>query len=144
MFVDPDDAIKENCFKSLLFFAEDKRLDVVYSPLTFVEIDGSVQHSYFKDEVTNRELEGSDLYFAVRGKKIIDPDRAYAILYKRSLIIDNDLYYLKDVPYLEDGEFIARVLCLAKRTAIYNKPYYLRLNRPGSATRSDLFNQKKR
>ena len=143
MFVDPDDAIEANCLKEIVAFAKKRELDIVYSPLTFVEIDGSMQHSYFKDEVINKELEGSDLYFTVRRKQIIDPDRAYAILYKRNLIFDYDLYYLKDVPYLEDGEFIARVLCLAKRTAIYNKPYYLRLNRPGSATRSDLFNQRK-
>ncbi len=142
MMVDPDDAIQNNCLKDILSFAEDKRLEIVYSPLSFVEMDGTVEESKFNKSV-DTILKGTELYFAVRGKNIIDPDRSYAILYRRDLIIGNKLFYLKDVPYLEDGEFIARVLCLAKKSAIYNVPYYLRLNRPGSATRSNLSNQKR-
>ena len=142
MMVDPDDAIEENCLKGILDYAESHKLYIVYSPLSFVEMDGVVTKSFFNKNL-NKILKGSELYFSTRGKDIIDPDRNYAILYRKDLIVDNNLFYLKDVPYLEDGEFIARVLCLAKKTAIYNVPYYLRLNRPGSATRSDLFNQKR-
>ncbi len=142
MFVDPDDAIEDNCFKSLIDYADNKQLDVVYSPLTFVEMDGQFKRTTFNKSV-DKIMKGFELYFAVRGKDIIDPDRNYGILYDSKLLTDNKTYYIKDVPYLEDGEYIARVLSLAKRTSIYNKPYYLRLNRPGSATRSDLFNQRK-
>ncbi len=139
-FVDPDDAIEENCLKKLIHYANTNNYDVVYSPLTFVEMDGTKEPTRFNTKI-KKSLAGLDLYHAVRGSKINDPDRSYAILYKRDLILKNELFYLKDVPYLEDGEFIARVLCVAKRGSIYNIPYYLRLNRPGSATMSDLYTQ---
>ena len=58
------------------------------------------------------------------------------------MLINNDLLFIKDVPYLEDGEYIARVFCMAKHCNIYDIPYYYRLNRPGSATQSDLFSRK--
>ena len=142
MFVDPDDAIESNILNNLLYFIKKHELEVVYSPLTFVEMNEDSKQTFFDDE-RMKVVDGCNLYFYVRGRNIIDPDRNYGALYTRKLLKENHLFYLKDVPYLEDGEFIARVLCLAKRTAIYNVPYYLRLNRPGSATKSALFNQNK-
>lgn len=137
MFVDPDDAIEKNCLKDLIDYADINQYEAVYSPLTFVEINGEKEQSKYNVKL-EKEFDGPGLYSATRKDIGIDPDRSYAILYKRDLIVKNDLFYLKDVPYLEDGEFIARVLCLTKRCSIYNKPYYLRLNRPGSATKSNL------
>ena len=142
MFVDPDDAIEENCLKRLLEYANINNYEVVYSPFIFVEINGDKNETFYNNRL-EKLIDGPSLYFAVRGNTIIDPDRSVAILYKRKLIIENNLFYLKDVPYLEDGEFITRVLCMTERGSIYNKPYYLRLNRPGSATRSDLNKQRK-
>ena len=88
-------------------------------------------------------MNGISLYYANRRNQQVDPDRSVAILYHRKFLLNNSLFYLQNVPYLEDGEFIARVLCLAKRGGIYNIPYYYRLNRPGSATRSDLNKQRR-
>jgi glycosyltransferase involved in cell wall biosynthesis len=140
LFVDPDDALQNNCLSELIEYAESNQYEVVFSPFTFVEINGDQKKSKYSDDL-EKLMDGTTLYHAVRGDKVIDPDRSVAILYKRALFQENDLQYLKGVPYLEDGEFIARILCLTKRGSVYNKPYYLRLNRPGSATQSDLFTQ---
>jgi hypothetical protein len=110
--------------------------------MTTIEMNGSQKEIKFRDGL-EKLMKGPDLYFAVRGRNTTDPDRSWAILFEKELLIKNNLFYVPDVPYLEDGEFIARVLCLAKRGSVYNRPYYLRLNRPGSATRSDLFIKKK-
>ena len=140
LFVDPDDALQNNCLSELIEYAASNQYEVVFSPFTFVEINGNQKESKYSDDL-EKLMDGTTLYHAVRGDKVIDPDRSVAIFYKRALFEENDLQYLKGVPYLEDGEFIARILCLTKRGSVYNKPYYLRLNRPGSATQSDLFTQ---
>ena len=113
-----------------------------FSPFTFVELDGTKKETYYGKDL-DIATKGTDFYFKVRGDSILDPDRSVAILYKRELILKNKIFYLENVPYLEDGEFIARVLCLAEKCCVYNVPYYMRLNRPGSATRSNLFFQEK-
>ena len=141
LFVDPDDALQENCLCQLINYSQKNKYDVVFSPFTIIEINGDRKIQKYDDGL-EKLMEGPKLYFAIRSKNAIDPDRSVAILYKRELLVMNNLTYLENVPYLEDGEFIARVLCLTKRGSIYNEPYYLRLNRPGSATRSDLFYQK--
>ena len=142
LFVDPDDTLKENCLASLLNYASADQYEVVFSPFTFVEMTGEKKEQKYSKGLENL-MDGPTLYHAVRGNAIIDPDRSVAILYSRELLIKNKLKFLKNIPYLEDGEFIARVLCLTKRGSIYNHPYYLRLNRPGSATRSDLFSERR-
>ena len=142
LFVDPDDAIKENCLKDLLNYVDKGRYEVVFSPFTFVEMNGKMKESRYNNGL-QRLMIGPLLYKAVRGQEIIDPDRSVAIIYQKKFILNNNLFYFKDIPYLEDGEFIARVLCLTKRGSVYNEPYYLRLNRPGSATKSDLSTQLK-
>lgn len=55
----------------------------------------------------------------------------------------NNLRYLPEVPYLEDGELIARVLCLAERCIFDGFSFYQRTSRPGSATNSSLFHIEK-
>ena len=142
LFIDTDDAIQENILKDLLYFTEKNNYEVVYSPLTTVKIDGTQIKSKFEDGYEEL-MEGSDLYYAVRGKEIKDPDHSVAILFNREFIIENDLFYVANIPYLEDAEYITRVMCLTKRGGIYDKPYYLRLIRPGAATQSDLFVQKR-
>ena len=82
MFVDPDDAIEENCLKRLLEYANINNYEVVYSPFIFVEINGDKNETFYNNRL-EKLIDGPSLYFAVRGNTIIDPDRSVAILYKR-------------------------------------------------------------
>ena len=142
LFVDPDDSLQQNCLASLLNYAAKHQYKVVYFGMTIIDINGRTKEIKYKNSY-EKLMDGITLYYAVRGRKATDPDRSWAILFERELLIENNLFYVPDVPYLEDGEFIARVLCLTKKGSIYNHPYYQRLNRPGSATRSNLFTRKK-
>ena len=150
LFVDPDDALQGNCLGSLLHYAEKDNYEVVYFGMTAVEMDGSTKAVEYIEGL-EVAMNGIKLYYEIRKSgsyknnkgKTLDPDRSWAVLFQKRILIDNNLYYLPKVAYLEDGEFIARVLCLTKRGSIFNQPYYLRLNRPGSATRSDLIKQER-
>ena len=75
--------------------------------------------------------------------EIRDPHRSWSIFFKTDFIKNNKLYYLPGVPYLEDGELIYRIFCLASRVAYINKAFYLRTTRPGSATHSRLYTSDK-
>lgn len=140
LFVDPDDSLQKNSLKDLLHYSVSNRLQVTYSPFTTVKIDGNSEKNLFND-VIEKLADGPYLYFATRVNLQIDQDRSVAILYNRNFIEKNKLFFTPDMPFLEDGEFIARVLCLTTQGGIYNKAYYWRLKRPGSATKSDLVKQ---
>lgn len=62
-----------------------------------------------------------------------------AVLFETSFLNRHKLRYLTDVPYLEDGEFIVRILCLAECCIFHGQSFYQRTTRPGSATNSNLF-----
>jgi len=55
----------------------------------------------------------------------------------------NKLRYLEGVHYLEDGEFMARVTCLARRVIFINNPFYIRTTRPDSASATGIYYSKK-
>jgi hypothetical protein len=82
-------------------------------------------------DFTNRYLKGRS--------EISDPHRSWAVFLKSSFINSHNLRYLEGVPYLEDGELIAKITCLADRVIFIKEPIYLRTKRPGSATTSRLF-----
>ena len=79
-----------------------------------------------------------------RGKsEIRDPHHSWAIFFRTSFINSNSLRYMANIPYLEDGEFMARVICLAEKVIFLNGPIYYRTTRPGSAVNSDLFSSER-
>ncbi len=58
--------------------------------------------------------------------------------FNASFLKANGLVYLPGIPYLEDGEFMTRVICLANRVTFINKYLYVRTTRIGSATNSKM------
>ena len=67
----------------------------------------------------------------------------WAVLFEREFFERNNLRFLPDVPYLEDGELIARILCLAERCIFDGHSFYQRTTRSGSATNTDLFKRQR-
>ena len=62
------------------------------------------------------------------------------ILYEADFLNKNHLKYLPNIPFLEDGEFLARIHCLANCCIFIKGSTYTRTTRPDSATHSLLFN----
>jgi glycosyltransferase involved in cell wall biosynthesis len=137
--IDPDDFVIENTFKYILNRVNRQDLDVLY--LGFTILDEKGQPCWKTDYAAMGEqvFSGVEGYFAGRGSEIRDPDRSWAILYKRSLLKRFNISYPRDVPYLEDGLFLAKVFAVAVRCGFDNRPFYQRTTRPGSATHSTLF-----
>lgn len=143
MFVDADDYIVENSLSKILQSAEKFNSQVLFFGYTVILEDGKEIRCLHNRELWGRTFPGFEAYFLSRSKEQTDPDSSWRMLYKTDFINNNLLHFLPDVPYLEDGEFMARVLCLAERCVFENEYVYQRVVRPGSATQSDLFHSEK-
>ena len=137
--IDPDDYVLPNTFERILNLAEGKNLDVLHLGFEIFDTEGiSVwQTDYLKQK--ENIYTGVEGYFASRGNTVRDPDRSWAILYKKELLDEYLIHYPKDVPYLEDGLFLSKVFSVATKVGFDNEPFYLRTTRKGSATNSRLF-----
>jgi hypothetical protein len=117
---------------------------LVFLAYRFIDINGSVEREMLYNEYEKIVYSGIEAYAHSRGDgKSDDPDRSWAVLFERKFIVENGLLYVSKIPYLEDGEFIARVLCLAKICTFSSSLFYIRTTRPGSATNSNLFIQER-
>ena len=138
LFIDPDDYVDHDSFSRILKTTSDKNAQVSFLGFSFLNEDGSLRNTYFQSAYSGNVFSGTEAYLHARGDGRTDPDRMWAVLYEREFIIKNDLRFLPNVPYLEDGELIARILCLAERCIFEGHSFYQRTTRPGSATRSNL------
>ena len=143
--IDPDDYVKPNSLKEKLDVIFNNDLDVGITGYIILDEKGEQEYCYDSESSEYIILPGIDYdYKYLWGKsEIRDPHRSVAIFYKANFLNNNNLRYISDVPYLEDGEFINRVMCLAKRVMFLYDPFYMRTTRPGSATHSNLFYSKK-
>lgn len=139
LFIDPDDYIESNSLGRILKIAEGKEVEVLFLGFTFLEENGKTREKIFYDAFQSFEYTGIEAYSISRGDGETDADRINAVLFKRDFLNRNNLRFLPDVPYLEDGEFMVRILCVAHKCYFEGNSFYQRTTRPGSATNSDLF-----
>jgi glycosyltransferase involved in cell wall biosynthesis len=139
MPIDPDDYVVPNCLKQVLEQAEQNNLDVLYAAFEIFDANHESIWRTNYEHLVHKVDNGQDGYFAVRGAKVMDPDRSVAILYRMDMLRNYQLNYPQDVPYLEDGLFIGKVFAVANRVGYSNVDFYQRTTRAGSATNSNLF-----
>jgi glycosyltransferase involved in cell wall biosynthesis len=139
VFIDPDDYVVVGSLRKILDSTIAQNAQVAFLGYKFLNADNSVKKEILYRQEEGKIFIGIQAYFIARGDGTVDPDRSVGILFERSYINENNLEYIKDVPYLEDGEFLVRVLCLAERCIFSSDPFYIRTTRPGSATNSNLF-----
>ncbi|MBC7606944.1 MAG: glycosyltransferase [Burkholderiales bacterium] len=143
MPIDPDDYILPNTLKEKLLKAEAQDLDVLYLGFEIFDAD---EHSLWHTDYSVQQqhiYEGVNGYFVSRGNAVRDPDRSWAILYRRSMLEKYELQYPKDVPFLEDGLFLAKVFSVARRVGFDNHKFHQRTTSIGSATVSGVYYSKK-
>lgn len=143
LFIDPDDYVEINSLGRILQTADEYKAEVSFLGFTFLNEDGTLRTQVFYRDDRSDIYNGMEAYTLSRGDGRTDPDRMVAVLFDQEFINQNNLRYLPDVPFLEDGEFIARILCLAKRCIFDGNSFYMRTTRPGSATNSNLFHTDK-
>jgi glycosyltransferase involved in cell wall biosynthesis len=143
LMIDPDDYLEKQVLKKTLEFSEKNDLDLAIFGFRFFNIEGKIIYSFQPEFDINKTVNGIDLFDAIyRGKPIMDPDRSWGILFKTSFLLKFQLFYLLNVPYLEDGELMSRIFCTSKSTGFNKLTIYNRTTRPGSATNSKLFHSK--
>lgn len=139
LFIDPDDYVEANSFSRIWKDAYESNAEVVFLGYTFLNSDDSVRKEILFTQEKGKVYPGIIAYHISRGDGTTDPDRSVAILFQRDFMNKANIYYIPNIPYLEDGEFLARVMCLAKQCIFSGNPFYFRTTRPGSATNSGLF-----
>ncbi len=145
LMVDPDDYVKANSFKNKLDVLDEYNLDIGFTGFTI--LDQALEVEYCYDPISKKNKVCTGIYYKniqMKGRyPIHDPHRLWAVFIRTSFMNSNNLRYLADVPYLEDGELLVRVTCLAKSVLFLNDPFYLRTTRLGSATHSRLSHTEK-
>jgi glycosyltransferase involved in cell wall biosynthesis len=137
--IDPDDYVLPNTLKSILEAAESEDLDVLYLGFEIFDSEGNpIWHSDYSEQ-EKKVYDGVEGYFASRGSNVKDPDRSWAILYRRSMLEKYNIKYPKDVPFLEDGVFISKVFSVAEKVGFRNTRFHQRTTSPGSATVSGVY-----
>lgn len=139
LFIDPDDYIEHNTLRNVLDIAYQFDVQVLVLGYRILDQFDQIVDDRFKSVSNFTIHKGIDLERYMKESCNIDPDSLCGILLKSSFIKDNRLYYLNEIPYLEDGELISRILCLSNKCMFYKEPFYNRTTRLGSATKSDLF-----
>lgn len=136
--IDPDDYVVHNSFKQFVTCLEKQEVDVVYLPFEFFDKNGkSIWRTDFSKK-TGQIYSGLDGYFEPRGLSMKDPDRSWAMLYRKTVLNQYAILYPKNVPYLEDGLFLAKVFSVAEKVIFCDDNFYQRTTREGSATNSKL------
>lgn len=128
VFLDSDDCLSDGCLNNIAKLIEEK-------PKQHVIIG-----KYISDRYSQRGEDGSYQGFATFDNTTInsdDPDGIIAYIndfylfsgvcwryvINRNFIIENELYFI-NVKIDEDGEFVARLLCLARKFSFYDGYLY--------------------
>lgn len=143
LFIDPDDYVEQNSLSRILDTAHKYNAQVSFLGYRFLNADNTIRKDVLFAELKGVIYTGVDIYRVSRGDGTVDPDRSVAILLEKDLINKYQIRMLPGVPYLEDGEFLARLLCLTDRAIFDTSIFYYRTTRAGSATNSGLFYSEK-
>lgn len=143
MAIDPDDYVLTNTFKRILDKADAQQLDVFYLNFEIFNADGQAIWQTDFSPLENQIFGGVAGYYAPRVPDGRDPNRSWAILYRRELLEKYSLKYPKDVPFLEDGAFLVKVFSVAGRVGFDVGKFHQRTTSKGSATVTGVYHTEK-
>ena len=136
-FVDSDDYIEEGTVRKLLSWIREKNADVCFLKTTKIYPDGA-------EEVLSEELEGEALRSGREQAlkhlttRPVYPGSAWAKLWRREFLLENDFRFPKDRRLSEDLIFCPNAYISAETMDYLDFPFYCyRQARPGSIT-SDI------
>lgn len=126
-FVDSDDYIDLDFFNKLYKKAKEEHSDITKGRLVFVK---NKQQSI---DCLNEKIIKSNKFNLLYG--------FYCCIYKKSLLLDNNIYFNDDLIYGEDSYFLLQSVMYSKKIAIVDDIYYYYVSRPGSAD-SEILSEK--
>ncbi|MGV3073737.1 glycosyltransferase [Clostridium baratii] len=135
LFVDSDDYISDNdCINKMIIKAEENKSDIIIANGLCFDENLRFEPIYKKDDLIKKEyINGKDfLKDALKNK--FYKDMVWLNLYRRDLIIENNIYFLDKV-YHEDFEWMIRIFEKAGKINFINQNFYMyRVSRNGSIT----------
>lgn len=145
-FLDVDDSISNNILSNLYRIAKDKSCDMVFCDKKLIENSKNQRENMFyysssrffnKSEITNELLNRFTNPFSYSGIFM-----HYGKLIKRSMLINNNIFFEEKLRYLEDEVFGWDTLAFANNVAyIREQLYSYHVNPKANTARSDAFNK---
>ena len=145
-FLDVDDKISPEILKCLYYPAIEKDLDMVFCDKQLIERSTNQRENIFyystdrlfeKNQITNELLERFTNPFSYSGIFL-----HYGKLIKRSLLVENNIFFVEELRYLEDEVFGWDTLAFVKNVAYIRKQLYLYYINPKTNTaRSEALNK---
>ncbi|MDN5341375.1 MAG: hypothetical protein PWP28_250 [Oceanotoga sp.] len=140
-FLDSDDFINMENLIEMVEYARNKNLDI---------IEGRIINYYSKNELKylgyyikkkiqnklNKKILNGEEFFNVLVKNNNLIVSACSRVYKRSFLINNDLFFYKGILH-EDNEFTPKVILKANKISLYNKTFYYRTHNQNSLTENN-------
>jgi glycosyltransferase involved in cell wall biosynthesis len=131
-FVDSDDYIEKNSYEVLIKEAIENNLDIVAANALLIKNNVESSPLMKKKSFNNEVMSGTD-YMCQSIQQNSFHVCAWLNLYKRSLLIDNALYFEKGLLH-EDEEWTPRVFLEAERVKYIDNKFYMYVIRDGSIT----------
>lgn len=138
--IDPDDYILKDSLSKIWIKVKPFYADIVFLDYEKIRDNGEITFkSEFKD-ISNKIFYDLDTFFKTKGGKNLnsDPDRTWAVLFKKTIVDQIAEPYPCGVPFLEDAVFLAKLFCLSSTLLYIDERFYQRTIRIGSATNSNL------
>lgn len=136
-FVDSDDLLSEKSSIDLINWADSAQLDILFFDADTLYDSEDLKERFpafestYKRTIAHKEcVHGTKLFkqFKKEGTYRVP---VWLALFKREFIEENRLHFPEGVIY-EDNAFSLEAICLAKRVAHVNEPFYIRRVREGS------------
>lgn len=134
-FLDGDDFIKEDCIEKLYTALISNECDAAYTNYTKITSDG--------EEIYNPQIDlpiTSSPEYLMKLEATMSITFSFCqIMYKRSILIGNNLLFSPQLKYGEDTEFALRFLAHTNKIAYAPENLIFYVQREDSATRNALF-----
>lgn len=126
LFVDSDDYIHEETCEKLLSYVNKMQVDLLLFDFYNVDQEGKVS------SVKSIDIQAEKIFRGKEVQELLYPfiisthtvNSACMKIYKRSVLIDNEIYFDEIIRYAEDYEFCLRLFPVIQSFAYVNKPFY--------------------
>lgn len=132
VFWDSDDAYTANAIQILIETAEKYNAEIVRGGFNLCNEDELNKWRIFNNDTIISPIEESGTEFIIRNKGLHYIGNVWGALYKRSYLIDNDLFFDKRIRYYEDYAYNWLILIDTKKVISIKNIVYLWAQRKGS------------
>jgi len=136
LFVDSDDKIDKIALQILYQNAIASNADLVLGNASYWHPDGNIEPAFNRKELNNCFGLSGEICFEKLMEKLAFPPLVYLFFVKRELIIDNDLFFKRNIIH-EDELWCVKTMLSSKRVSLIDLNYYLYRQREGSIMKSN-------